>query len=102
MHEKRILFYPDGDRRNFFKFLADRFLLYFLIAVCIFGLSWLGMDYWKSNSENERYKYAFHWVYQFQTAKGGKQVLYNAYKEFQNDSIFKLRKENINPTFSNN
>jgi hypothetical protein len=98
LHEKRILLYPEGDKQNFWKFIADRFLRYSLIILGIYATILVGLYYWKANSENERYKYAYFWIYKQQNDTK-KQFLYNTIRDFENDSIFKLRKENVNPTF---
>jgi hypothetical protein len=55
---------PQGDGQNFIKFIADRILRYIAITGCICLLAWIGLHYWKINSENERFKYAYNWIYQ--------------------------------------
>lgn len=98
LHEKRILLYPEGDRTNFWKFILERSLLYSISAILIYAFAWLAVDSWKSNSENERYKCAYLWIYQ-QSSRNNKQYLFDKYTEFQNDSIFHSRRNTINPSF---
>jgi hypothetical protein len=95
IHEKRILFYPEGDGRNFLKFIADKTILYTLIISGICLLCWIRLYFWKQNSENERYKYAYFWIYQNQRKNAARELLFETFNDFKNDSIFKIRKENI-------
>jgi hypothetical protein len=94
IQKKQFLFYSESDGRNFLKFLADKLLKYLSIAAAVFGICWLGIHYWKINSKNERFKYTYFWLYQ-QHSKKTKQFLFDTYKEFENDSIFDLKKKDI-------
>ena len=64
IHEKRILFYPEGDRDNFLKFIIVRLLLIFSLGLILyFVIPELG-SYLKSN-----YKYKVIYDYTYHTNK---------------------------------
>jgi hypothetical protein len=94
IYEKRILFYPEGDGRNFLKFIADRLLRYVTLLGGICLLVWIGLYYWKINSENERYKYAYLWILYEQDIKTQNYLIENLL-DFTNDSLISSRKEVI-------
>jgi hypothetical protein len=94
LHEKRILFYPEGNGENFLKFIAARFLWGIIIIASIYVISFVGFDKWKENSKNEKYRKAYLWILHEQSAKTQKYLIDNLLY-FTNDSITSSRKEVI-------
>jgi len=94
LHEKRILFYPEGNGENFLKLICTRLIWTF----CIIGTVWIiikaGGPYYNENSENARYKQAFQWVY-MNISNKGQDYLLNAFQEMNNDSIREIRVKQI-------
>jgi hypothetical protein len=97
LHEKRILFYPEGNGENFIKFLFTRLLW----VLCICGIVWVfvkvGGPYFVENSENGRYKDAYLWVYVNASPKAKGILLFNL-EEMKNDSIRESRSDIIKST----
>jgi len=92
LHEKRILFYPEGDKQNFIKFLTNKILLYFSISVICYSLFFMCLNFWKENSKIDRYKYSLYWIYN-KASKADRIQIEHVIKEFQNDSIYSARKQ---------
>jgi hypothetical protein len=95
IHEKRILFYPEGNGRNFLKFITVRLLWGIIIIASIYVISFVGFEKWKENSKNEKYKNAYLWILHDQSTKSQKYLIENLL-DFTNDSIISSRKEVIN------
>jgi hypothetical protein len=66
----------------------------------VFSIACLIISYFQNNSENERFKYAYYWLYNHQK-KDGKQFMFDIYKDFSNDSIFELKKQETKLNFDN-
>ena len=92
IHKKQILFYPEGDGQNFVKFISDRFLRYLTIVGGICLIAWIGLYFWKQNSENERMKYCLYWYYD-KVNQNEKDKINAIFHELKNDSIYQARKK---------
>lgn len=97
LHEKRILFFPEGQGKDFLKTMIRNLLITF----CILGIAWIivrtAAPYYIENSENAIYKDTFQWIY-VNTSDKVQNVMLKELQDMRNDSIRKIRLDEINST----
>lgn len=91
LHEKRVLFYPEGNGENFLKLIAKRLIISSAIVVVIYFL----LSFWfDSIKENVKYKRVYNYIYYTNNEKG-KSYLDRIKGDFENDSIRSIRMEEL-------
>jgi hypothetical protein len=86
LHEKRILFYPEGNSENFLKFLFSRLLIITGIVTTLIFIAYQSFYYFKESNNNLVYKKAWIWTFIHQNSES-QMFMNETFYGFENDSI---------------
>lgn len=97
-HEKRILFYPEGNGKNFLKLIVKRIISFAAIVAIVYLAADFGIGILK---QNVKYKRMYDYLY-YNASEDGKEYLENLEDDFANDSIRKIKVDELKYHRKNN
>lgn len=100
IHEKRILLYPEGEGKNLLKDIVIYTIKATAIVLSLYLFLSLSIDYFQQRNKSEKYKYSYIWIY-WNGDKDTRKYLNSVFKDFHNDSIYTLRKHQIDSLIVN-